>query len=538
VRVVIAAIIGIFFLAVGLYSQRRQFDPDEFMHLHSSWSLHKGLIPYRDYFDHYTPLFRLFFAQFFQMFQVETNIKEAIGFLFFARKVEWLISGVVLLLTFWLGRIWRSTETGLVAVVFLLTTDAYWNLALEVRPDPLSTAFGLLSLISAVRAVRAAGDARARRLKFLWSGLFLALGFLTIQKDVYGFPGIALGMCWYIWKPSEKRSRGSRITDVAIQFLGFCIPIVLTGAYFYFQHGLTQFIRYNFLFYLGGPHDSLSRPLIQFLYSQPFLGIFGVAGLLSSLATFFRNELPVRGDFIVAPTALSFIVGLFFIPTPYYQYYILFLPLVSVLASSFLFDAADRLREYAKFNRKKSSLVASLPVLLLLILICWNSGSERPLVLVVGFWYGAFLVASLLASRLAPAFAICFFMVAISVAPSLRLLHAFALPVINPQFDEMRYILENTSPSETVMDGYQGSGIFRPHAYFYWFMPFNDRARIPMNERQGLMEDLRSGTIAPRVILFDINLRNLTPAVTEFLESNYEPTGTGTIWKRKSPISK
>jgi len=136
-----------------------------------------------------------------------------------------------------------------------------------------------------------------------------------------------------------------------------------------------------------------------------------------------------------------------------------------------------------------------------------------------------------------PAFAVVFFMAVTSAAPSFRLLNSYNSPGNNPEFDEMRYILANTSPQDTVMDGYRGSGIFRPHAYFFWFMPFNDRARIPMDDRQRLLEDLHSGSIQPRVILFDINLRNLTPGVTEFFETHYEPAGEGVIWKRKTAVS-
>src|SRR5207245_2903466 len=34
-------------------------------------------------------------------------------------------------------------------------------------------------------------------------------------------------------------------------------------------------------------------------------------------------------------------------------------------------------------------------------------------------------------------------------------------------------------------------------------------------------------------ILFDQKLRAFSPGVTEFLENNYEPVGTGVIWRRK-----
>ena len=142
----------------------------------------KGLVPYRDYFDHYTPLFHVFLVPFFHFFKLETDMAEGLAFFFFARKLMWLISSLILLLTFWLGTLWRNKEIGLVAVLFLLSTEAYWNTSLEIRPDPVATIFWLLYLVTFVRAVQPDREEHERKRMFAWSGLFLAVGFLTIQK--------------------------------------------------------------------------------------------------------------------------------------------------------------------------------------------------------------------------------------------------------------------------------------------------------------------------------------------------------------------
>jgi len=83
------------------------------------------------------------------------------------------------------------------------------------------------------------------------------------------------------------------------------------------------------------------------------------------------------------------------------------------------------------------------------------------------------------------------------------------------------------------MDGYQGSGVFRPHAYFFWFLPHNDQRGISEKEKQQLVEQLYNGSIAPKLILFDNKLHDFSPGVTKFFENNYEPVGTGVIWRRK-----
>ena len=251
VRRVVFCLIIIFYGLGAFLSQKRGFDQDEFLHLHVSWSMLQGLLPYRDYFDHYTPLFHLFLAPFLYFFKVETDSAAAVAFFFFARKLMWLISGLILLFTFWLGKLWRNTDIGLLSVLFLLLAEAYWNTTLEIRPDPLAVVFWLLFLILVTRAIQPHREEHQRRRLFAWSGVLLALAFLTIQKVVYAFPGIAVGTCWYILIPSDRSTRWNRFVQVAYQFSAFSAPLILTAGYFYLHNGLGEVIYSNFLFYLG-----------------------------------------------------------------------------------------------------------------------------------------------------------------------------------------------------------------------------------------------------------------------------------------------
>jgi hypothetical protein len=83
------------------------------------------------------------------------------------------------------------------------------------------------------------------------------------------------------------------------------------------------------------------------------------------------------------------------------------------------------------------------------------------------------------------------------------------------------------------MDGYQGSGVYRPHGYYFWFLPYNERKALSEYDKQQLFDGLHSGSIAPKLILFDKHLRDVSPAITQFFEHHYEPVGVGVIWKRK-----
>ena len=68
---------------------------------------------------------------------------------------------------------------------------------------------------------------------------------------------------------------------------------------------------------------------------------------------------------------------------------------------------------------------------------------------------------------------------------------------------------------------------------FFGSSPTMSAKRLSEKEKQQLLKDLNNGSIAPKLILFDQNLRDLSPGVTKFFENNYEPVGTGTIWRRK-----
>jgi hypothetical protein len=46
------------------------FGNDEFEHLHFAWSVSRGQVPYRDYFDHHTPALQYALAPMFARFRV------------------------------------------------------------------------------------------------------------------------------------------------------------------------------------------------------------------------------------------------------------------------------------------------------------------------------------------------------------------------------------------------------------------------------------------------------------------------------------
>jgi hypothetical protein len=83
-------------------------------------------------------------------------------------------------------------------------------------------------------------------------------------------------------------------------------------------------------------------------------------------------------------------------------------------------------------------------------------------------------------------------------------------------------VLRNVAPGETVLDGHYGAGVFRPHAYYYFFLHDEIRAMVAPDE---LLAALRGGTVAPKVVLFDRHLQEWSPELAGFIRAHYADAG-------------
>src|SRR5881394_4587276 len=61
----------------------RYLDADELEHSHAAWSVWKGLLPYRDFFEHHTPWYYFALAPFFRFFAVDQSFDAAMRFFSF-----------------------------------------------------------------------------------------------------------------------------------------------------------------------------------------------------------------------------------------------------------------------------------------------------------------------------------------------------------------------------------------------------------------------------------------------------------------------
>jgi hypothetical protein len=243
---------------------------------------------------------------------------------------------------------------------------------------------------------------------------------------------------------------------------------------------------------------------------------------------------------VLVLNTLGLFVGAFLLPVPYQHYYLMFLPLWSVLAAAYLVHLVEHVSGVGTSGAEGPwrTYVEEALLFMLFGSVLWyalsvpgSSADQRMLYLLFGVMV-AVMIASLLRPR-AREWALPILLVAASIHPVIQMLR-----ILDPgntkyrdTLDGIGYVFRQTAPTDDVMDGFTGLGLFRPHSYFYPLLMSDIRAMITAEEHSRFLTELRSGRIAPKLVFYDSNLRRFSSEVSRFVEQNYEPTGQGVIWR-------
>lgn len=541
-RVALYAVLTILvFASYGLrwwLLKARQFDPDEFEHLHVAWLIAQGQLPYLDFFEHHTPWFHFALAPFFGLFRVESSSRDAVAFLFFARKLMWLLTGTILLLVFRLGKLWRSSLVGLLAALFLVNAEIFSTATLEIRPDVFACIFWLACLILAVDALGPERSLSSSRWRLAWSGVFLGAGLMSTQKVLFVVPGLAVALALYVFFPF-RQGWPARFRSVYFVAAGAFLPFALTWLYFYLKGGAEPFIYYNFLFNLRFKDSFSPLPdLHQLIFSSPYLIGFAVFGLLYSIRAIAEQGLRNNAEKVLVPGALGVLAGVFIVPVPHAQYFLLLLPLLALFAAAAVVQTMEKLCAARQAGDRwgwiVSASLGSLGVLLLLGLISLRAGSPHPF-LVVSFWFATAVGAVFFLGLQRPVTALTFFSLMMSVPPLKRTMDVFAWRNTE-QIRQVAYVIDHTAPTDRFMDGFTGIALFRPHAYFFCFLTAGIQRMFTDGDFNALLANLQTGEVKPDYLIYDKNLRRLPATIKSFFQDHYRPVAESDIWQRQSPV--
>lgn len=330
----------------------RYLDPDEFAHLHWSFLLFKGYIPYKDFFINFTPVY-------FWLFSIMYILPQGSYLLIVARLIQFALYLGVVWTIYTISKKIKNHESGLLAALIFLVFPITFDKTLEIRHDMLMTFFYFLAFFILMKSP----PIISLKKSFL-TGLLLSLSALVLSKIVFFLPSVLIYYCSF--------RRFGKV--IAASMIGFFIPFILFTMYL----GITNT---TFLSWENIVHGSLvlkkgegSFSVIKTLSPYPFVysGSSGISfswivssGLwiitLLGIGFLFKNQ--KRFALASCLFFLGACISILIFPTPYSQYFIPPTALASIIASitiiSFLSFAKER---------------AHIPKVLLIFIICLTLG--------------------------------------------------------------------------------------------------------------------------------------------------------------------
>jgi len=454
-----------FFVARLPLIPRRVFDPDEFEHSHAAWSVFKGLLPYRDFFEHHTPWYYFALSPWFRCFAVDQSYESARRFLLFGRLLSLVLAALSVVLVMAVGRLAANRRVGLLAGLFVAAQPVFVQKTLEIRPDVPAFLFLVGALWLLLRGLLEEKDAATPTLRwFLGGGLCLGAAIMCTQKMLFVLPGAFLGLgLWAL--AGGRRGLLARTLAVLVAGVGVAVPALFTWIGFAVRGGGRQFIYDNFFLNARFQLRSFRGVQITLKTSWPIL-VLALLGAAVSMSRFARAQQRRYGDVLLLCTLGGLIAGIAVVPVVYEQYCLVPLSIACLFAAKGLSFLAELVRDRA---RAWFLVGAILPLLVLPVLyLGWSFGHGN-----------------------------------------------------DRQLARLRYVFEHTGPAESVLDGWLGTQVFRPHPLYYFFMHRELLGALSESDKDSYLGPLESGRVRPALITLDDELLALGPRFSSFLRRNY-----------------
>lgn len=521
----------------------RGVDPDEFEHLHATFSVWRGEVPYRDFFEHHSPALYYLLAPLLQWLGPEWAVLTAGRFvsLSFATATLFVIATVARQVLQW--------RSGVAVAAVLSVTTIFHLKAVELRPDV--PAMFLLSL-ALWFAVRPTGMKNLPWRRCLLVGVVCGVATAFTQKAVVPAAGLALGMLCsdFLRTPSPKS--WLRLAGQAAAFTtGGCLVWGLIFGLFAMAGAagsLWHSVFYQLWFWpvKSGRLEHL-RPTLA---ADLSIWVAALCEVVICLRELRRQEMWDTGRGIVVVATLICLVSLIVVKATFPQFFLLWFPwlvLLAVRRSKIWFAQVA--------SGKRLGLLAGAGIVLLAVevfLVRRTLQQPRrgalehlfenalaplefatvwlPLILLI-------LLTAISSFLLLRKIRLMAFVLVAVIGMSYGLLRiqdalAWSQTAQRERVEELNRLV---GVHQTVLDGFTGYGALRRHAYYYWWInEFSLGLMTPDERGTLLLSALKKNP--PAAILFDRNLRQLPPDVVNWLETNYQPMQEP-LWRPKSKSS-
>ena len=523
--------------ALGAYEiPNRGIDPDELEHLHAAFSIWRGQVPYRDFFEHHAPALYYLVLPLFEWNGPQLSV------LWTGRALMYCCSLATLWLTSRLARRWAGARAGLLAAALLAWTTIFHSKGIELRPDVPAT---LLLLIAVGQFNFVTGGGSWRR--FLGVGLLLGLAMLFTQKSIVPAAGIAAAACLarLVSRSPESESGTTVLARVIVPIAaGIAIVWGITSGLFAIAGAVNDFWRSTwYQLWVWPVRSNRWDHLRPTLAGDLTVWVAGIAEIGVVLQKWRRSETWQGQRGAVAIVAAVCILSLGFVKATYPQFYLLWMPLLAALAARRIVAVCDRVTERGNVF----AVIAVAECLVVAQSVLWRRaylagfGGALPQLTAVDSFNALVLLALAVA------------IVAIAVAAVRRQGTAAVLLIAGSgmgygvlrnvdialwsnraQIATIAAVNRQIPPEGRVLDGFTGFGVLRPHEWYYWWINEYSLALVPDEELQiSLLTRLQQNP--PAAVLFDRNLERLPENVLVWIRANYDPAEPPMLWLPVSP---
>ena len=505
---------------------------DEFEHLHAAYLVAHGQAPYHDFFEHHTPLFYYLAAAVLPM------RSPTFETLIYARYLALAFSATTMLLAWWLvRRAFGRTEALVVASLLLGNFFLFARGSLSYL-DTYAVPLVMLSALCLVAS-------RQRPFRCFCSGVALGLAVLVTQKAVvvvFAPAVVFLARGWHEWRAPSERSKW--LSDIVAYTVGGFAPAALLVALLGVR-GLGEFFRDNVLLNMAWKARHFpTKELAVLGISDGAVYVLAIVGTTAQLWQLLRRALVVVDEDVPALFLASVGAGVFLLPVVWEEYFILLVPFAVIVAGVTLtrwarqYLWADGRFELFGTEVRKATSGAALALFSVMLLDLFgrkltpsNPLSARAFLAVIGLWL--LILASIRMTTVAHGHRKAVFWLAFFLAFPLTEQADWIQHNSNAeQRERVAYVLSHTDPHDTVFDGYSGFGVFRPHAYRYWFLHDEVQTMLSADERSTEIIQALEREKTP-IVIADQYVTALPDSVRAYIDEHYERTRFPEIRERK-----
>lgn len=453
---------------VAVHFVHRDWDPEEFEHLQFAWMIDQGRVPYRDFFEHHTPLFHFLGAS---LFRVRGDTDP--NFLLAAfRSMSVLFSVGTVFLTWQLAKRRGSPLSPILATILLVGSWPFLQNGIEIRPDPLA-AFAVVGAFICLD--RAFMPARRPLVWAVLSGLAISIAVFTTQKSLFAIPGLL--MCWIgLARHVSARARGQ---VAAMALAGAALPAAALLWYFQQEGALFTFIYDNFLLNAQWPRDGFASQLHWAKVEAEYDTLLIVSALAGCVIL--GGDIQREGRLTIVVPLVSLGLGFLIIPMVQQQYFLMALPFAAVAGGV----ALERLIDHCGHRGPLASAI-----ILLVAILGTGANLHR------------------------------------AFAPFVQHFEAGNDSLVRAK---LAYILEHLPADATIMSGWSSGVALRPPAFHFGFLHPQIQAAITPAEYADFADGLQNGRIAPAAVDLDPFVLSLPEPIPSYLLAHYRPIGLGTL---------